>query len=95
MICLVVARATGQFQLQTWEQLENKRFEEHKHMNATLRNRFLKLIPEANRRAYGDSHLVANHKLSSRDIYDYFWEQLGIATEENVVHNIATLLNPW
>ena len=78
----------------TW-QLNNKYFEEHKHMNAAMRDRFLKLIPEANRRAYNDGHLTANPKMTFRQVYDYFWEQFGIATEEDIVDNVATLLNPW
>ena len=56
----------------TW-QLENKSFEEHKHMNAAMRDRFLKLIPEANQYTFEDSHLVANTKMSFYDVYDYFW----------------------
>ncbi len=28
-------------------------------------------------------------------VFDYFWEQFRIATEEEIVKNTATLLNPW
>ena len=79
---------------ETW-QLDNKYYEEHKHMNAAMRDRFLKLLPEANRSAYVDGHLTANPKMNFRQVFDYFWEQFGIATEEEIVDNIATLLNPW
>ena len=28
-------------------------------------------------------------------VFDYFWEQFGIATEEEIIENTAKLLNPW
>ena len=64
-------------------------------MNPAMRDCFLKLIPESNRNAYIDGHLTANPKMTFRQVFDYFWEQFGIATEEDIVDNVATLLNPW
>ena len=49
-------------------------------MNASLVDRFLKLIPGANRQAFEENQLTADPKLTFLHVFDYFWEQFGIAT---------------
>ena len=75
-------------------QLEYKNHQEHKNMNAALADRFMKLLPEANRNAFESNQLMINPKLSFLEVFDYFWEQFGMATEEEVIENSAQLLTP-
>ena len=76
-------------------QLNNKHFEEDKHVNRALVDRFLRLVPDANRRAYETNQLTVDPKQSFLQVFDYFWEQFGMATEEEIINNTGTLLNPW
>ena len=78
----------------TWE-LANKHFQENKNMNAALVARFLRLIPEANRTAFEENQLTNNPKMRFLQVFDYFWDNYGDASEEEIVENIAKLLDPW
>ena len=53
-------------------QLNNKNFEEDKHINRALVDRFLRLVPEANRRACEMNQLTVNPKQSFLQVFDYF-----------------------
>ena len=64
-------------------------------MQAALVDRFLKLMPDANRRAFEEGDLTINPKMQFPNVFDYFWNQFGHATEEEIVENTAKLLNPW
>ncbi len=33
--------------------------------------------------------------MSFLNVVDYFWEQFGITTEEEIIKNTVKLLNPW
>ena len=75
-------------------QLDFKYYEEHKHINAALVDRFLKLLPEAHRIAFESNQLTVNPKVSFLEVFDHFWDHFGMATEEELIQNTAQLLNP-
>ena len=54
-------------------------------MKFALIDRFLKLIPKANGRAFEESQITVDPKIPFLHVFDYFWEQFGIATEEEIV----------
>ena len=89
------ADATANTTIRDMWQLEYKYHEEHKHVNATLVDRFLKLLPNAHRIAFESNQLTVNPKLSFLEVFDHFWEHFGMATEEELIENTAQLLNPW
>ena len=64
-------------------------------MKAALVDRFLKLIPDANRRAFDENQLSHDPKMNFLNAFNYFWMQFGDATEEEIVKNTAKLLDPW
>ena len=64
-------------------------------MNAALADRFMKLLPEANCNAFESNQLTINPKQSFLEVFNYFWEKFGMATEEEVIENSAHLLTPW
>ncbi len=51
-------------------QLLHKYHEEHKHMNSALADRFLKLIPDANRHAFEENQLTVDPKMSFINVFD-------------------------
>ena len=63
-------------------------------MNAALVARFLRLIPEANRTAFEENQLTNNPKMRFLQVFDYFWDNYGDASEEEIVENTAKLLDP-
>lgn len=68
---------------------------EQAHERALV-NRFLKLMPVANRRAFEENQLTVDPRQIFLHVFDYyFWEQFGIATEEEIIENMAKLLNSW
>ena len=89
------ADATANTTIRDVWQLDFKYYEEHKHINAALVDRFLKLLPEPHRIAFESNQLTVNPKLSFLEVFDHFWEHFGMATEEELIENTAQLLNPW
>ena len=66
-------------------QLNNKNYEEWKCFNRALVNRFLSLLPEAYQRSFKSQQLTANPKLTFLQVFDWFYSQYGISTEEEAI----------
>ena len=64
-------------------------------MNRALADRFLSLIPEEDKRSFTAQHLTSNPKMTFLQVFEWFYDQYGLATEEKTIENIAKLLEKW
>ena len=76
-------------------QLNNKNYEEWKCFNRGLVDRFLSLLPAEYQWSFKNQQLTANPKLTFLQVFDWFYSQYGISTEEEATENTASLLDPW
>ena len=62
-------------------------------MNRALVDRLLSLILVECKRAF--IALTVNPKMSFLPVFEWFYDQHGVAMEEEIIENTAKLLNSW
>ena len=68
-------------------QLKHKNHQEFKHMNRALVDRLLSLIPVECEQAF--IALTFNPKMTFLPVFEWFYDQHGVAMEEEIVENTA------
>ena len=64
-------------------------------MNRALADRLLSLLPEEYKGSFIAQQSTKNPKMTFLEVFKWFYNQYGIATEEEIIKNMAKLLNNW
>ena len=64
-------------------------------MNRALADRLLSLLQEEYKLSFIAQQLTQNPKMTFLEVFKWFYNQYGIATEEEIIKNMAKLLNNW